>query len=72
GPARPERGPISSSLVKAIKKASVVQKFYEIVLVHFDETIALFRQIDTPFCFLFQEKCLFRYRLGQRLYVAFR
>ncbi len=27
GPARPERGPISSSVVKAIKKASIIQKF---------------------------------------------
>ena len=35
GPARPERGPISSSVVKAIKKASVTQKFYEMVLTHF-------------------------------------
>ncbi|MCI6400326.1 MAG: hypothetical protein SPF51_02490 [Candidatus Fimivicinus sp.] len=32
GPARPERVPISSSVVKAIKKASVTQKSYEMVL----------------------------------------
>ncbi|MBS5874031.1 MAG: hypothetical protein KIC46_07950, partial [Clostridiales bacterium] len=32
GPARPERVPISSSVVKAIKKASVTGKFYEMVL----------------------------------------
>ena len=32
GPARPERVPISSSLIKAIKKASVMEKFYEMVL----------------------------------------
>ena len=39
GPARPERVPISSSLVKASKKASVMKKFYEIVLMHFDEIL---------------------------------
>ena len=39
GPARPERVPISSSLVKAIKKVSVMKKFYEIVLMHFDEIL---------------------------------
>ena len=43
GPARPERVPISSSLVQAIKKTSILQKFYEIVFVHFDVTISLFR-----------------------------
>ena len=32
GPARPERGPIFSSLIKAIKKASITQNFYEMVL----------------------------------------
>ena len=32
GPARPERIPIFFSLVKAIKKASVTQKSYEMVL----------------------------------------
>ncbi len=32
GPARPERGPIFSSLVRAIKTASIMQKFYEMVL----------------------------------------
>ena len=44
GPARPERVPISSSLIKAIKKASVTGKFYKIVLMHFGETISLFQQ----------------------------
>ncbi len=44
GPARPERVPISSSLVQAIKKASVTGKFYKIVLMHFGETISLFQQ----------------------------
>ncbi|GEM_PF-3962437 len=43
GPTRPKRIPISSFLVKAIKRANVMQKFYEMVLVHFDETISLFR-----------------------------
>jgi len=42
GPARPERVPISSSLLKAIKRASVMEKFNQIVLVYFDETISLF------------------------------
>ena len=32
GPARPERGSISSSVVKVIKKTSVMEKSYEIVL----------------------------------------
>ena len=32
GPARPERVPIFFSLVKAIKKASIIRNFYEIVL----------------------------------------
>ena len=35
GPARPERGPISSSIVKAIKKVSVTRNFYEMVLLYF-------------------------------------
>ena len=43
GPARPERIPISSSLVQTIKKTSILQKFYEIVFVHLDVTISLFR-----------------------------
>ena len=50
GPARPERVPISSSLVKASKKASVMKKFYEIVLMHFDEILyvmILSRIVDT-------------------------
>ena len=32
GPARPERVPMSFSLVQAIRKVSVMQEFYEIVL----------------------------------------
>ena len=47
GPARPERVSISSSVVKAIKKASVMEKSYEIVLVHFDEMISFFDRL-TP------------------------
>ena len=35
GPARPERVPIFSSLVKAIRRASIMEKFYEMVLVYF-------------------------------------
>ena len=42
GPARPERVPILLPLSRQSKKASVTQKFYEIVLVHFDEMIYLF------------------------------
>jgi len=48
GPARPERIPMSSSLVKASKKTSVTGKFYKIVLMHFGETISLFQQPKTP------------------------
>jgi len=46
GPARPERVPILLPLSGQSKKASVTQKFYEIVLVHFDETLSLFRQAE--------------------------
>ncbi len=45
GPARPERVPISSSLVMAIKKASVTEKFYETVLVQFDKMISFFDKL---------------------------
>ena len=53
GPARPERVPMSSSVVKAIKKASVTQKFYEMVLVRFDETISFFDRLSSNDCFCF-------------------
>ena len=42
GPARPERGPIFSSLVMARKKAGVTGEFYEIVLVYFTKRYPFF------------------------------
>ena len=46
GPARPERGPISSSVVKTIKKG---KRNGKILRNCSDTTASLFRQADTPF-----------------------
>ena len=42
GPARPERVPIFSSLVRAIKKASIMQNLYDMVFVHFTKRYPFF------------------------------
>ena len=55
GPARPERIPISSSVVRVIKKASVTGKFYEMVLTKrypFFDRLATRRYFTVGRCFV--------------------
>jgi len=47
GPARPERVPIFSSFVRALKKASVMSNFYEIVLT---KRYSFFDRVHGPLC----------------------